>query len=154
MAYKRKTIDLWKHQAIVILALIAGVLIGALLRNVAIAQEPISPLGEPVKIIKERIPEEKPKTVEEIIEDRFGEYAEQAVQVAFCESSLNPKAKSKLSSAKGLFQIIDGTWAGYRCQGDPHNPYDNAKCAKMIFDRNGWGSTASWKASQGCHGFQ
>lgn len=33
-----------------------------------------------------------------------------AVRIAKCESSLNPKAKNKNSSASGLFQFLIGTW--------------------------------------------
>jgi hypothetical protein len=36
-----------------------------------------------------------------------------ADRVAFIESSNNPKAKSKTSSAAGLFQFTDGTWNEY-----------------------------------------
>lgn len=38
---------------------------------------------------------------------------EYADRVAFIESSNNPKAKSKTSSAAGLFQFTDDTWNEY-----------------------------------------
>jgi hypothetical protein len=52
------------------------------------------------------------------------------------ESSLNPNAKAKTSSASGLFQILDGTWKdlvkkygakyGIDSKSDKNNPYYNA----------------------------
>lgn len=47
---------------------------------------------------------------------------EVAVRIAQLESALNPKAKAKTSSAKGLFQIIDETWKGYG--GTPNKQLD------------------------------
>ena len=45
-----------------------------------------------------------------------------AVRIAEIESSLNPKAKAKTSSAKGLFQVIDDTWKRYG--GTPNKQLD------------------------------
>lgn len=73
-----------------------------------------------------------------------------AVKVAFCESSLNPEAAHTHSSARGLFQIIRGTWNGYKCEGDPLIAEDNIACAYKIYQANGWDSTASWHASSNC----
>ena len=36
---------------------------------------------------------------------------EAAVRIAACESGLNPKATNPHSTAKGLYQFLDGTWA-------------------------------------------
>lgn len=33
-----------------------------------------------------------------------------ALRIAMCESSLNPKARNPTSSAKGLYGFLDGTW--------------------------------------------
>jgi len=88
--------------------------------------------------------------IEEKIRAVFGKDGEMAVKVAFCESSLNPLVTHKTSSAKGLFQIINSTWKHFDCVGSPLNPNDNIRCAKKIFDKYGWGSTASWLASRRC----
>ena len=89
-----------------------------------------------------------------IIKDKiraiFGSEAETAIRVAFCESSLNPFARHRKSSAKGLFQIIDSTWRHFGCIGDPLNPDDNIRCAYKVWKKYGWNSTASWRASYGC----
>ena len=89
-------------------------------------------------------------TIEEKIRAVFGKDGDMAVKVAFCESSLNPLVTHKTSSAKGLFQIIDPTWKHFDCVGSPFNPDDNIRCAKKIFDKCGWDSTASWLASRRC----
>jgi hypothetical protein len=75
-----------------------------------------------------------------IIKDAFGTGAlgNQAVSVATCESSLNPNALNPSSDAKGLFQIIPGTWAMYG-KGNPDNPTDNAQAARRIYNAaHGW----------------
>ena len=73
--------------------------------------------------------------------------ARQALEVACGESglvnkhkgtcTLNPLAKNKNSSAKGVFQIIDGTWKGYKCTGSVLIYEDNIQCAKKIYESNG-----------------
>jgi hypothetical protein len=87
--------------------------------------------------------------VEEYILDTFGE---SGLRVAMCESSLNPKAKSSKSTAKGLFQIINGTWKQFKCTGDPLDAKDNVECAEKIHKHTGsWNTSGGWKASYDCH---
>lgn len=81
----------------------------------------------------------------------FTDNPDEAVHVAFCESSLNEKAAHQHSSAKGLFQVINGTWKSNKCSGDPLNADDNIACAKKIYDRQGW---RPWLASKPCHGLK
>lgn len=89
--------------------------------------------------------------VEREIERVFGEKAELAKKVAFCESSLNPKATHKDSTATGLFQILRGTFRQFKCSGDPLNYQDNIKCAKKIYDYYGeFGTRGGWAASRSC----
>lgn len=110
---------------------------------------------QPIPTPKATEKPEEPESVEDKILKAWGPTeGKRALKVAFCESSHNPKASHSNSSAKGLFQIIDGTWRGYKCEGDPLNPDDNIACAYKIYQRNGWGSSASWKASQPCHGYK
>ena len=55
-----------------------------------------------------------------------------ATGLAKQESQLNPKAKSKKSTAKGLYQFLDKTFENL-CEGDVFNANDNIKCyAKLI----------------------
>ena len=44
----------------------------------------------------------------------FGVDAGRMSRIAFCESRFDPSAKNRTSSAAGLFQFIDSTWAGNR----------------------------------------
>jgi excinuclease UvrABC nuclease subunit len=54
------------------------------------------------------------------------------INIAKKESTMNPLAKNPKSTAKGLFQILDGTWKHYECTGDVLNFEDNTKCAYRI----------------------
>lgn len=45
---------------------------------------------------------------------RYPEVAHRLDRVANCESGWKPNAKSRLSSASGLFQFISGTWKSTR----------------------------------------
>ncbi len=87
-----------------------------------------------------------------IIKNAFGTGAlgNQAVSVATCESSLNPNALNPSSDAKGLFQIIPGTWAMYG-KGNPYNPTDNAQAARRIYNAaHGWSPWVCQPSTSGC----
>jgi hypothetical protein len=88
-------------------------------------------------------------TAEEWVDEVFGRHANDANRVIMCESSWNEEARNPNSSAKGLFQIIDGTWESNGCTGDVLDAKDNISCAKRIFLRRGW---QPWLASKHCHG--
>lgn len=80
-------------------------------------------------------------SVPAIINQVFGAYGPAAVNVARCESGLNPGAYNP-SGATGLFQIMPGTWAGTsQAGGSPYNAYANAVAAHEIFVRDGY----SWR---------
>jgi len=73
----------------------------------------------------------------------FGQYSNQALAVAQCESSLNPGARNSQSiggaHAAGLFQILDtSTWnsTSYR-NASPYNASANIHAAYEIFHRDG-----------------
>lgn len=77
------------------------------------------------------------------------------LEIAYCESGvqtqtdcwgpINPKAKNPYSTAKGVFQILDGTWEYAGCTGDPYNEDDNIACAKILYQDSG---TNPWNASK------
>lgn len=91
-------------------------------------------------------------TIDDLLLQYFDKQAPTARRVAMCESSLNPQAKNKRSTASGLFQITNPTWKWLKCDGDKLDAESNIKCAKKLYDKYGWGSTASWKASIKCWG--
>ncbi len=78
-----------------------------------------------------------------IIQSVFGSYADAAIAVARCESSLNPSAVNPTpignSHATGLFQILyPSTWDTTSQAGN--SPYDaqaNTEAAYQIFTRDG-----------------
>lgn len=57
--------------------------------------------------ITEKIPIEEMITKESI---KAGVNPNTALRIAKCESSLNPEAKNKYSTATGLYQFLDSTW--------------------------------------------
>ena len=57
-------------------------------------------------------------------------------ELAKFESGFNPKAKNEFSSAKGIYQFIDKTWAD-NCEGDVYSAEDNIKCAIRIISEGG-----------------
>jgi hypothetical protein len=67
--------------------------------------------------------------------------------VAQCESSNNPYATNNTSSAKGMLQIIDGTWEHFRCDGDVFNAEDNMRCGMKIATQSGM---HHWDESRHC----
>jgi hypothetical protein len=67
------------------------------------------------------------------------------IDVALAESTFDPHAKNPATPARGLFQIIDGTWQNYHCQGNPYKSEDNIACAKKIYAVDG---TRDWVASK------
>lgn len=58
-----------------------------------------------------------------------------ALRVANCESKFDPKVKNKNSTAKGLFQFVDGTFRNH-CKGDVFNWRDNATCFAEHFNQH------------------
>ncbi len=78
-------------------------------------------------------------SVNSIIDQVFGPYASAAMQVATCESGLNPGATNPYSSAAGLFQIMPSTWSGTSQAGSsPYNAWANTVAAHEIFVRDGY----------------
>jgi hypothetical protein len=59
-----------------------------------------------------------------------------ALALADIESGYNPTAKNPSSTAKGLFQFIDKTWADL-CVGEVFNPESNTDCAMSLIARGG-----------------
>lgn len=139
-------------------------------------QEPISPIGHAIAVESIVLAQDPhvvsyAKRKKELIDSLYIEYktdrsiiekivnawglveGKAAVKVAMCESSHNPSASHPDSTARGLFQILRGTWNLYKCEGSPVNADDNIDCAYKIYQNSGWGSSGSWLASKPCHGY-
>lgn len=67
-------------------------------------------------------------------------------KIMMCESGGIATAKNPNSSAKGLYQVIDGTWRAFQCTGDPYNAEDNRRCAEKIAEDG----LHHWDASATC----
>lgn len=97
---------------------------------------------------------QKEPSVEELIKHYAGVYGvneQLALNIAKCESGLNPEAKNPYSSAKGVYQFIDGTWAWYSTKfeftGNVLSAKDNVELAMKVMGKHG---TNDWLASYGC----
>lgn len=67
----------------------------------------------------------KNQTIEEKIRAYAKMYGtvdpDQAVTIAQCESGLDPFARNKTSTAKGVYQFLDGTWEAIGAKGSPYD---------------------------------
>lgn len=82
------------------------------------------------------------EAIKQRILEVFGEYGNAALQVAQCESGFNPNAYNPIvvanGHAKGVFQIIDATWATTRERDlSPYDAEANIQAAWEIFSRDG-----------------
>lgn len=63
--------------------------------------------------------------------------------IAKAESGLKETAKNKISTARGVFQIVFHTWENNNCTGERLEWKDNTKCAIKIMKRSGF---TQWEA--------
>jgi hypothetical protein len=62
-----------------------------------------------------------------------------AVRIAMCESGFKPEAANKHSSAKGIYQFIDGTWDAIGAVGHQFDLDENIKQFMIHYPANpGW----------------
>lgn len=77
--------------------------------------------------------------VKSIITDaarRYGQNPDDALRIASVESSFNPSAQNKESSAGGLFQFVDGTWDKYAPGKSKFDPEANADAGMRLMRDN------------------
>lgn len=93
----------------------------------------------------------------EIIKEQSASYKvdyELAAKVASCESKMDPEARNKTSTAKGLYQFLNGTWKHYGLKKwgslegkDVLDPEDNTELAMWVMATYGM---KDWEASRFC----
>ena len=105
-----------------------------------------APASQPTQPVQ-TAPAAPASSVTGMIEQIFGANAPEAINIARCESGLNPGAYNPTSiggsHAAGLFQILyPSTWAGTPEAGaSPYNAWANIEAAHAIFVRDGY----SWR---------
>lgn len=67
------------------------------------------------------------------------------IRIAKAESGYKPSAKNSTSSARGVFQILLGTWEDNNCEGSRLNYHDNIVCAYKLYQARGF---QPWDASK------
>lgn len=82
------------------------------------------------------VPISKDSVQDKIIEQakEYGVNQETALRIASCESGFNPHAANKHSTAKGVYQFLNGTWDGY-CEGSVYDADANIKCFMELYPR-------------------
>ena len=67
---------------------------------------------------------------------QYGVNINEALDIAWCESRFNEKAKNwKGSTARGIYQFLFSTWDNY-CEGDVKNADDNIKCFMRLYPKH------------------
>jgi hypothetical protein len=130
---------MWK--IIIMIAIALGIAISIALPRLALSEN--DPIAQPMVV-----------DIQKVIELTFPD-APIMLEVGKAESwnyklnNFNPKATNQNSTAKGVFQILDGTWKYWGCTGDPFQALDNIMCARKGYDKEG---TTPWNASKGTWG--
>ena len=109
-------------------------------------QAPVAPTPVPQAPVTNSPPQQVSGSYTDMIYQVFGSaYGAGAVNVAMCESSMNPNAYNSVLGAAGLFQIIPSTFASTSYAGQSvYNPLVNIEAAHEIFVRDG-DSWSEWQ---------
>lgn len=113
----------------------------------AASSSPLAP-DQPTVTVAE-VPRETTEQMIRRLSSEAGLDPDTMLAIARAESwdgtKLDPMADNPTSTADGIFQIIDGTWAAFRCEGVKKNAYDNVRCAVKIASTSGlhhWDASA------------
>lgn len=112
--------------------------------RIAEAEAPVEAHNSTVSALEAQIQPPKP-TVAELIfiyAEKYGLDPNYALSIARCESGLNPLAKNPNSSASGVFQFLNSTWASVNrlrgIQADVFNAEQNIDNAMWLAKNEGW----------------
>lgn len=97
------------------------------------------------KLISNAISDVKIEEIKRHICNAFGSLCHQALEVSKCESGFNPYAANRLTTARGIFQFLEGTWISNRkAMGRSANldlrfdPKESADTAAFLYKHRGW----------------
>lgn len=154
---KYRTLHLWFNQY-TRAALVAGLILGSLI-GFSLKQERQTSLEAPQAMIQQVVADEPSLEYYMAEPIRWIRYrGEQlgfenqditkAIRIARCESNFNQYAKNPQSTAKGIYQFIDGTWrANCLKDGNVYNFVDNINCFWKVYKTQG---DRPWRSSQRC----
>lgn len=113
-------------------------------------EAPVSPKKTPTRRVLPQN-EEDMLAIKKAVENEFG-VGHVMVRIAEAESSFSESAANPKSTARGVFQILVGTFNDpyYGCTGDRHKAKDNIECARKIYEKSG---TTPWASSQASWGY-
>ena len=87
-------------------------------------------------------------TPQDYLRKQAGEDFELLNRIIICESGWRADAQNPISSAGGLFQFLDSTWARTASPGwEKYNPYRNIDAGIALYNKEG---TAPWTESESC----
>lgn len=95
-------------------------------------------IGHPIALQPMPTASIKGRIKEEIMQQsiKYGVDYKTALRIAECESSLNPMAKHKVSTAKGLYQFTDPTWEYIGGEGDQYNMKENIRLFMVYYPKH------------------
>lgn len=114
------------------LGFIAGI---SLLASVAGAEPPSTVPSEGSTIVVDDTQANKALTLAYSL--MWGQDVALVRDIVSCESGYDEQAKNPNSSAKGLMQVIDGTWEDFDCGGNVLDAEDNLVCGMKILSESG-----------------
>lgn len=100
-------------------------------------------LFQPRAIYPDKTEYKEKRSVRDEVIYQAGQYGVEvatALKIAECESGLNATAKNPRSTAKGVYQFIDGTWAYIKATGHQYDYEENIRQFMQWFPRypNWW----------------
>lgn len=118
---------------LVLIVIVAAILAAMFVTShPSITPAPIVEIMAPKEEPKEELPApvQAPRDMETMIRWEAATYGinpDVAVAIARCESGLDPYAANPNSTAKGIYQFLDGTWEAIKAQGHQFDAEENIK---------------------------